>query len=82
MEQNVNARNRTPERTLLQWQLSTTAQSPAMVMPISDAEDGDMLTCTTRPSGPHRQPLMVLTMEYLLFPDIKASGLYERVIMG
>jgi hypothetical protein len=35
-----------------------------MVMPINDVEDGDMLTCTTRPSGPHRQLPTGPTMEY------------------
>jgi hypothetical protein len=35
-----------------------------MATRISDVEDGDMLTCTTRPSDQRRQPPMVPTMGY------------------
>jgi hypothetical protein len=50
-----------------------------MVTPISDVEDGDMLICTIRPSGPRRQPLMGPTVGCLLFPDIKVGETYEIV---
>jgi len=73
MEQNANARSRTPGRTQLQWQLSTTAQSPAMVTPISDVEDGDMLTYTTRLLEARHQPPTGPIMEFQLFRATRVS---------
>ena len=77
---NVSARNRIQGRTLLQWQRSTTAQSPAMGTRISDVEAGDMLTCTILPSEPPRQHPMGLTTECPPFQVIKVSETYEKWI--
>jgi hypothetical protein len=50
-----------------------------MAMPISDVEDGDMLTCTTRQLEQPRQPLMGPTVGCLLFPDIKVGETYKVI---
>jgi hypothetical protein len=44
-----------------------------METPTSDVEDGDLLTCTIRPSGPRRQPPTEQTMEYQLYRATRVS---------